>query len=124
MSRARRRVRWSNFAVANCNCTHICQKQLRKDSRLCAPADLHFRIGRQIWSKDVDGGADREDEWLPGHYGTLEAAMDVVRTMNCLVIVDDTPRMGAFPPYSGWGGPDARARGEKISSPCGLARAS
>ncbi len=73
------------------------------------PAE-YFTIARVRYVSDGEGGADREDEFFPTRYATLDEAVAVIRTLpeHHTYVVDDTPRQGAFPAYKGYGGPNTK----------------
>lgn len=93
----------------NCDCRHSCMKRISGDNRLCAPKDLHFTIARVVYVT-LNGEVEREDEFFPQRYTTLEAALAVVCALRpgSRYVIDDTPRMGIVPAFTGW--PDQAAK--------------
>ncbi len=87
----------------NCPCLHVCQKHLHDDNRLCNPLNRHFTIARVHYVRGADGDAEREDEFLPQRYSTLDAALAVVRTLKpgSRYVIDSYPSFGG-PAWSGW----------------------
>ncbi len=73
------------------------------------PAE-YFTIARVRYVPDGQGGADRDDDFFPTRYATLDEAVAVIRTLpeQNRYIVDKTPRHEMFPAYKGWGGPDTK----------------
>ncbi len=96
----------------NCPCTGSCRLHLGrlKDGpfRECNPVERYFTIAQVRYLLSAGDNADREDIFFPERYPTLEAALAVVRTLSDMhrYVIDDHPRMGTFPAWKGWGGPE------------------
>ncbi len=95
-------------ARGECSCTHICRLHLDRGEdgpfSECNPKERrYFTISITLYIKGADGEPDRDYEFYPARYATLDEALRVVSGLPWGdYTVDDTPRMGASPPFRGW----------------------
>lgn len=86
-----------------CDCVHTCQRRLRGDNRECAPLLHYFYVVRDRYVNGADGNVDWDGDYLPGRHATLVDALRVVAEGHPVAryVIQEVPRMGAFPPWSG-----------------------
>jgi len=66
-------------------------------------AEIRFTIARVQYVRGTDGEAERDDYFFPTSYTSLEDALEVVLKLNpTRYVIDDHPRQGMFPAWSGW----------------------
>ena len=92
----------------NCGCTHSCRLHLerRADGPFpeCDPAIArYFTICRTTFVRGADGEPEKEHEFFPRRYASLEEALRKLSVMPWgSYCIDDTPRMGFAPAFMGW----------------------
>lgn len=93
-----------------CSCLHAFATRDQDKELVCDNCGKiltqYFTIALVRYVKDVDGGAARDDEFLPEQYDTLQRALRAVELMpsTSQYVIDDHPRTGMGPAWRGWGG--------------------